>query len=274
MLRVLKMATRIRLLLVPLLAIIPLAAAADDGPGEDFQMIQTGAGLTLHKELFALPYTYSDDYHGRRTETVFQISAKYRLFETGLHLAYTQISFWQSYDYRNSSPFRDTNYNPEVFYRFKPRAYRSGRLAADAGVEHESNGQLVPLSRSWNNLYFAPWYQRGDLLLYAKLRWRLPEPAKTSPDDAEGDDNPDITDYLGHSDIHVYYRFAKGHLVHFTMRGVIGSGRGNASLGYSVPLPRAAGSHFLLRLSHGYGESLRDYRRSINRVGVGFMFTR
>jgi phospholipase A1 len=268
------MATRIRLLLVPLLAIIPLAAAADDGPGEDFQMIQTGAGLTLHKELFALPYTYSDDYHGRRTETVFQISAKYRLFETGLHLAYTQISFWQSYDYRNSSPFRDTNYNPEVFYRFKPRAYRSGRLAADAGVEHESNGQLVPLSRSWNNLYFAPWYQRGDLLLYAKLRWRLPEPAKTSPDDAEGDDNPDITDYLGHSDIHVYYRFAKGHLVHFTMRGVIGSGRGNASLGYSVPLPRAAGSHFLLRLSHGYGESLRDYRRSINRVGVGFMFTR
>jgi outer membrane phospholipase A len=30
----------------------------------------------------------------------------------------------------------------------------------------------------------------------------------------------------------------------------------------------------MLRLSHGYGESLMDYRKSINRVGIGFMFTR
>lgn len=272
--RTLSTAILLRLLLVPLFATFAPRLTSAIEPGGDFQIIQTGSGLTLHKELFMLPYTYSDAYRGRRTEAVFQMSAKYRLFNTGLYLAYTQISFWQSYDYRNSSPFRDTNYNPEIFYRSETRAYRSGRLGTDAGIEHESNGQLVPLSRSWNNVYLAPWYQRGDLLLYAKLRYRIPEPAKTTPDDAEGDDNPDITDYLGHSDIHVYYRFAGMHQIHLTMRGVIGSGRGNVSLGYSCPLPRAEGSHLMLRLSHGYGESLMDYRTSISRVGVGFMFTR
>jgi phospholipase A1 len=274
MLRVPQKAVLLQLLLVPLFATLPPTASAADEPGEAFQMIHTGAGLTLHKELFMLPFTYSDEYRGRRTETVFQLSAKYRLFDTGLYVAYTQISFWQSYDYRNSSPFRDTNYNPEIFYRFEPRACQSGRLGADAGIEHESNGQLVPLSRSWNNVYLAPWYRRGDLLLYAKLRTRIPEPAKTTPDDAEGDDNPDLTDYLGHSDLHAYYRFAGGHQIHLTVRGVIGSGRGNVSAGYSCPLPRAEGSHLMLRLSHGYGESLMDYRKSINRVGIGFMFTR
>lgn len=271
MLRVSPKAALLPLLLVPLFA---TAASAADGSGGDFQLVRTGAGLTLHKELFMLPYTYSDEYRGRRTEAVFQMSAKYRLFDTGIYLAYTQISFWQSYDYRNSSPFRDTNYNPEIFYRCEPRACRSGRLSADAGIEHESNGQLVPLSRSWNNVYVAPWYQRGDLLLYARLRYRIPERAKTTPDDAEGDDNPDLTDYLGYSDLHAYYRFAAGHQIHLTMRGVIGSGRGNASLGYSCQLPRAEGSHLMLRLSHGYGESLMDYRKSISRVGIGLMFTR
>jgi phospholipase A1/A2 len=274
MLREKATAVLLLLMLVPLSAILASPCWSASEPDGDFQFVQTGAGLTLHKDLFALPYTYADEYRGRRTETVFQISAKYRLFDTGLYLAYTQISFWQSYDYRNSSPFRDTNYNPEIFYRFQPRACRSGRLAADAGIEHESNGQLVPLSRSWNNVYFAPWYQRGDLLFYAKLRYRIPEPVKTSPDDAEGDDNPDITDYLGHSDVHVFYRFAGRHQIHLTMRGVIGSGRGNVSLGYSCPLPRAEGSHLMVRLSHGYGESLMDYRNSISRVGIGFMFTR
>lgn len=254
------------------LALAPAAGAVP--PGADFQMIHTGGGLTLHKEMFMLPYTYSDVYNSRRTEAVFQISAKHRLFNTRFYFAYTQISFWQAYDYRNSAPFRDTNYNPEVFYRFAPLDYQGGRLGADAGFEHESNGQVVPLSRSWNLFYAAPWYQRGDLLVYLKLRYRVPEAAKDSPEDAEGDDNPDITDYLGHSDLHVYWRHWHEHMLHLAMRGVVGSGKGNVSLNYSVPLPRGQSSYLVLRFSHGYGESLMDYRRSITRAGIGIMFTR
>ena len=82
-----------------------------------FQLIHTGPGLSLHKEMFSLPYTYSSEYHGNRSEAVFQISAKHRLFGSRFYFAYTQISFWQAYDHYNSAPFRETNYNPEIFYR-------------------------------------------------------------------------------------------------------------------------------------------------------------
>jgi phospholipase A1/A2 len=263
------------LLLLLLFASWPPPNCAADEPEGNFQIIQAGNRLTQHKEMFLLPYTYSDVYRGWRTEAIFQLSAKYSLFNTRFYVAYTQISFWQSYDYRNSSPLRDTNYNPEIFYRFKPFAYQSGQFGADAGLEHESNGQPVPLSRSWNLAYVAPWFRHGDLLLCVKLRNRFPEDPKPTPDSAVGDDNPDITNYLGYSDLHVYYRFASAHQIHVTMRGVIGSsGKGNVSAAYSLPLPRDKGSYLLLRLFHGYGESLMDYRRSINRVGIGFMFTR
>ena len=80
-----------------------------------FEMIQAGAGLSLHKEMFVLPVTYSNEYHGVRTEAVFQLSAKHRIFKTRFYFAYTQISFWQAYDENNSAPFRETNYNPDLF---------------------------------------------------------------------------------------------------------------------------------------------------------------
>jgi phospholipase A1 len=253
---------------------LPTESAGPSAPVRSFQYVHTGPGLSLHREMYALPYTWSDRYHGAQTEAVFQLSAKHRLFGTRFYFAYTQISFWQAYDYRNSSPFRDTNYNPELFYRTKPMRFGGGRLAADAGFEHESNGQRVPLSRSWNLFYLAPYWERDDLLVYVKLRARVPEEDKKHPLDPEGDDNPDITDYLGYSDIHVFRRFAPGHLLHFTMRGVIGTGKGNVSLNYSYPVPHSQDSWFLLRVSHGYGESLMDYREEITRVGVGIMFAR
>jgi phospholipase A1 len=43
---------------------------------------------------------------------------------------------------------------------------------------------------------------------------------------------------------------------------------------YTVPVPRARDTYFLVRFSHGYGESLIDYDRSITRVGVGVAFSR
>lgn len=274
MLRTPPAAAFVLLLLVPLFAAPAPASGAAIAPAEDFQIIRTGPGLSPHKEIFLLPYTYSDEYDGRLAEVVFQLSAKHRLFGTRVYLAYSQLSFWQAYDIHNSSPLRNTDFNPEIFYRFAPTAYAGGLAGADAGLEHESNGQLVPLSRSWNLFHLSPWYQRGNMLLYVKLRCRIPEPAKDHPGDAWGDDNPDLTDYLGYSDFHLYYRTGRGHLAHFTVLGILGSGRGNAALNYSLPLPHSSDSFLVLRLSHGYGESLMDYRESISRVGIGIMFAR
>jgi hypothetical protein len=51
-----------------------------------------------------------------------QLSFKYDLFygiinNLGLYLAYTQLMDWRLYD--KSSPFRDINFNPEVFWRLE-----------------------------------------------------------------------------------------------------------------------------------------------------------
>jgi len=238
----------------------------------EFQLIRTGPGLTLHKDMFMLPATYSSEYNNRQTEAVFQISAKHSIFGSRFYFGYTQISFWQAYDKDNSAPFRETNYNPELFYRFKPFYYSSGYIGADLGFEHESNGQRPPVSRSWNLLYICPYYYNSNLLLHLKFRYRIPEDPKKSPDAAVGDDNPDITDYLGHSEIEIYYRLPHNHSLHLKGYGNFGTGRGGFSLMYNFPLPKSDNSFFTIRFSHGYGESLVDYKRNLTRIGAGIMF--
>ena len=245
-----------------------------DEPADDFQFIRTGPGLSLHKDLFMLPATISGAYSGAQTEAVFQISAKHRILGLPLYFAYTQISFWQAYDARNSAPFRETNYNPEIFFRPKTFPFSSGQVSADIGFEHESNGQKPPISRSWNLLYFSPYYLRPNFLIYLKLRYRLSEDEKTNPLDAAGDDNPDITDYLGYSDLQLFYRFPWHHLVRLMLRGNLATGKGGFVACYSFPVEIGDLSYFYLRVSHGYGESLVDYKRSLTRVGFGIMFSR
>lgn len=255
------------------MALIPTVCLADQAkPG--FQIIATDPGLSLHKEMFMLPVTFSSKYHGRKTEAVFQISAKYRLFNSRLYFGYTQISFWQAYDHKNSAPFRETNYNPELFYRTRLYPFSRGHAGADIGFEHESNGQIPPVSRSWNLLYFSPYYTARDLLVYGKFRYRIPEKDKASPLDAEGDDNPDITDYLGYSDVHLYYALWKSQRIHLMVRGNVATGMYGMVLNYSARIPGSTTSYFFLRFSQGYGESLVDYKKSLTRVGIGFAFVR
>jgi phospholipase A1 len=239
---------------------------------DDFLIIHSGPGLSLHKEMFMLPVTVSDKYDGAQTEAVFQISAKHRLFDTRFYFAYTQVSFWQAYDHDNSAPFRETNYNPELFYRFKPFALGPAAVGVSAGFEHESNGQRPPISRSWNLIYLAAYYHRGNLLFYLKHRYRIPEDKKAYPVAAVGDDNPDITDYLGYDDFHCYFRFWSDHYLHLMIRGNVSTGRGGVVLTYSMRVPGSKRSSFCIRISHGYGESMVDYRESLSRVGFGVMF--
>ena len=252
---------------------IPAAAFAEELP-EYFQMISTGSGLTFHKEMFMLPATYSNEYTDAQTEAVFQLSAKHRLFRTRFYFGYTQISFWQAYDHHNSAPFRETNYNPEIFYRTQRLPFSNGEVGADIGFEHESNGQKPPISRSWNLLYFSPYYYNSDFLVYLKVRYRIPEDDKESPLDAVGDDNPDITDYLGYTDLHFFHKFLKNQTIHVMLRGNLDTGRGWISLMYSLPVPNSTSTYMCFKVSHGYGESLVDYNRELTRVGVGITFNR
>lgn len=263
---------------LPVIAVLLLAATSAATTVSDqasFQLVRTGTGLSLHDEMFILPYSWSELYDGSESEVVFQLSAKHDILSTRFYVAYTQISFWQAYNTAESAPFRDTNYNPEIFYRVKERPLGSGFLGADVGGEHESNGQRVPLSRSWNLLYLTPWYRTDQWLVHAKARYRLPEDDKESPGDVEGDDNPDITDYLGHSDITVARLFDNGHQLRFLMRGYLGTDKGLLQLTWSFIAPGSDGdTYWCVRFSNGWGESMMDYNRHNTRIGVGFMHNR
>lgn len=238
-----------------------------------FQIIRSNAGLSLHKEMYMLPTTYSDAYQHAQMEAVFQISAKHRVARLPIYFGYTQISFWQAYDYNNSAPFRETNYNPELFCRTAARAAYGGFIAADFGFEHESNGQRPPVSRSWNLVYFSPYYFTERWLVHLKLRYRIPEDDKPYPGAAVGDDNPDITDYLGYSDLNLYFKVRPNRTLHLTMRGNLATGRGLVALAYNIPTPYGESSFLFARASYGYGESMVDYNRKIMRLGAGILFS-
>ena len=248
----------------------------------DYNNIHEAEGFSLHKPTWIMPASWSNEYKHEETEAVFQISIKKEVMDTNLYVAYTQKSFWQAYNTEESSPFRETNYNPEIFYRINPGNaltdyFGNGpiisNLGMDIGVEHESNGRSMPESRSWNRAYITPYYASGNLLVYLKA-WYITNESKEVPEDrVSGSNNPDITDYMGHGEFNIKYQGAYDQMVHLMVRGNIQKHKGATSLTWSIPVTKG-GVFFMLRGFHGYGESLIDYNRSITRVGAGIMFSR
>jgi phospholipase A1 len=250
-----------------------------DGPygfnvrGDEWTLVSSARGLSLHKPIFVFPATYSPEYSGSETEFVFQFSAKHRLLGTELYFGYTQRSFWQLYNQDESRPFRETNFNPELFYRWEPQWKRLPELGLDIGLEHESNGRDLPLSRSWNRIYGGLFLPRGKSLYYLKGWWRIPERAKRDPEDAGGDDNPDIQDYLGYGELHYARQIGEQQQLALMLRGNPATGKGAASVTWSRPNSNRT-FFYAVRLWHGYGESLIDYDRSVTRFSLGIMLAR
>jgi phospholipase A1 len=147
----------------------------------------------------------ASDY--RNTEAKFQLSFKTKIAQRVLFdradvwFGYTQQSLWQVYNKKQSSAFRETNYEPEVML-VMPTDYSvaglRGRLFS-VGLVHQSNGQADPRSRSWNRVYAQIGLERDDFVLMLRPWWRIPENAAT-------DDNPDIEDYVGRGEIVALYR--------------------------------------------------------------------
>jgi phospholipase A1 len=128
--------------------------------------------IRAHRPNYFLPVAYNSspnkdqgldvDSHARaqNNEAKFQLSFKVKLWEdivgkdVDLWFAYTQLSFWQLYNSTFSSPFRETNYEPEVLLNFRMNydlLGLKGRVI-NLGINHQSNGRAKPLSRSWNRI--------------------------------------------------------------------------------------------------------------------------
>lgn len=230
--------------------------------------IQARQGISLDKNNYLLPLSWAERYKGRHAEVIFQLSGKVQLFDTGIYFAYTQRSFWQAYNRRDSSPLRETDYAPRIFYRATPRRLGLFGWGVDAGAEHQSNGRSGLASRSWNRIYVAPYWPRANDVFYLEFWYRLPERAKRYPLDVGGDDNPDITDYLGYGEIHYIRRIFGRQRLHLMLRGNPATGRGAVRISYSVPTG-AKDLYFRFTFFNGFGESLIDYNRSVTRVGAG-----
>ena len=206
------------------------------------------------------------------TEAKFQLSLKLKaaedLFGRGvdLWLGYTQQNHWQVYNKDISAPFRETNYEPEAFVSI-PTDYSllglRGRFV-NLGVVHQSNGQSNVLSRSWNRLYAQAGFEYGDnFSLTIKPWYRLPE-------DADDDDNPHITDYLGNFEAVASYRLNK-HTLSVLARSTSDLNRGFAQFDWSFPLQGKLKGY--VQFTTGYGESLIDYNHHQNTIGIGVLLS-
>ncbi len=233
-------------------------------------------GISLHKQNYVLPATYRSGQGGAdQSELIFQLSVKMQALIPDLYLAYTQTSFWNFLDTDNSSPFRETNYNPEIFYHITPEKNRYGNWGAYAGFEHVSNGRTLPLSRSWDRLYLWPYWDSNHGEYSLKLWARRPESRKDDAQDSDGDDNPDIYRYLGYAEFYFYRQKRKGQAFSGMLRGNPSTGNGAIQLDYSWPLNTNSvtkNTHFFTRIFSGYGETLIDYDNYVTRFSIGLEF--
>jgi phospholipase A1 len=212
-----------------------------------------------------------------RPEAAFQLSFKAKVWQdvlgtdTDLWIAYTQRSFWQVYDVEESAPFRETDYEPEALLNFRTRFSLLGLTARfiQLGMNHQSNGQTEPLSRSWNRVVANVGLERGGLSLLVKGWYRLPESARS-------DDNPRILDHVGYGELWAYYCLGRHRGAVMVRDNLdLDRNRGAIQLEWSFPLFRPTWStpaqvagyvqYFL-----GYGESLLDHDHRVNRIGFGF----
>jgi phospholipase A1 len=200
----------------------------------------------------------------------FKIKAKEGVFghdDFDLWLGYSITSFWQAYNSGISSPFRETNYEPEAMlvYRtdYELAGFR-GRFL-NLGIVHQSNGRGEDLSRSWNRVYAQFGFERGNLALLVRPWYRIPE-------DAEEDDNPDIDDYLGYGDLTAIYRRGRN-VYSLLLRNNFRApdNHGAVKLNWSFPLHGRLKGY--VQYFNGYGESLIDYNHSQQSLGIGFSLT-
>lgn len=250
---------------------------------EEAQTGQDWFVLTPHHANYLLPVAYNSspnedvlkgtswgDVELDNVEVKFQLSVKYQLFDDifkdngDLYVAYTNLSFWQAYNTKNSSPFRDTNHEPEAWLQFDTdwEFWGIKTRVVQVGAVHQSNGRAEPLSRSWNRLYANFIFEKKNLVFSIKPWWRIPE-------DEDDDDNPDIEKYMGYGELWAAYKW-NHHTFSLMFRNNLrrSDNKGAVELGWSFPLYKKLKGY--VQYFNGYGQSLLDYNDSANTIGVGF----
>ncbi len=208
-------------------------------------------------------------------EAKYQFSVKTPLFlkdddVSGLYFAFTAVSFWQLYNDETSKPFRETNYEPEVFYQWTSKVSIFGYKfnALRFGINHMSNGQDGLKSRSWNRLIATALFSDKNTAYYIKTWYRLPEEDKEFPLDPLGDDNPDINDYFGRIEVGFSVKLSEVTL-NSRIRNNLSFSENRSSVLLDFTYPINDRYNFLMQYFNGYGDSLIDYNNHQQRFSLG-----
>ena len=210
----------------------------------------------------------ADLAHG---ELAFQLGFKLKVAENpgnlplDLWFGYTQRSFWQAGNREASSPFRETNYEPELMAVIPTDLNLLGLKLRflNLGFVHQSNGGGSTLSRSWNRIYLQAGLERSDVQLLARVWKRIHE-------DANEDDNPRIADYMGHGDLAASYRW-RSHEFSLLTRYNFNTDKGAAQLGWTFPVNSRLKGY--IQYFSGYGYTLIDYNAYQRVWGLGVLVT-
>lgn len=242
-----------------------------------------------HKVNYVMPFSYVDAhfkpqdpnaYQYKNIETEMQVSLKLNVGDNllGLNeryfLAYSHRALFQLY--AHSSPFRETNYNPEGFVVFPVTGNEQNLKAVTFALAHMSNGRPenstykhisddpYNLSRSLNYTYVDFAFQYDSLITDIKFLAALPEKI-------EENNNPDVMDYYGNMSLKFTY-FSGKHMCTLMGRTNFTHGKGALEATYSYPIYKGVFAY--AKLFTGYGDSLIDYNNYINRFSLGFAFSR
>ncbi len=215
----------------------------------------------------------------RSIEAKFQMSLRTKVLQDVLlpggdvWMAFTQQAMWQIWNGRDSKPFRNTDYEPEVMYvlptgkglRHLPWGWqwRFTQLA----LAHQSNGQSDPLSRSWNRVYAGAGFERGDWTLTTRVSQRLNERYAS-------DNNPDLVDYRGRGELQLTWTPGVSTASLMLRSAVQGHRYGALQFEWSRPVKRAQpnGLRWYVQVFNGYGETLTDYNFRQSSFGLGLTF--
>jgi phospholipase A1 len=243
--------------------------------------------LLPHRPNYILPFSYSLEPNTEaqglsegdldRLEIIFQVSLKLMIDEDflgtkgDLYAAYTNRSWWQAYNGERSSPFRETNHEPELFWLFDTDWTIPGFKSSTTvlGISHQSNGQSGSLSRSWNRIYLNLFMERNNTVVSFKPWYRIPEKEKESPEDPSGDDNPDIDRYMGFWELGLLAKRGRSTFTMLVRNNLREDNKGAVQFGWSYPLSGKIKGY--MQLFDGYGDSLIDYDHRTTRIGVGFL---
>ncbi len=229
-------------------------------------------------------HTASAEVPYKTTETRLNLSVRTKIAQglltqdnplkrDSLWFGYSQQSNWQLFSGDLSRPFRTTDHEPELIYIYPtdltlPMGWRL--RYSGISINHQSNGQPLPWSRSWNRTVLMAGMEKDQRFnILAKLWQRLPEPAAD-------DDNPDIADLVGRAEVAGFWNPDPDNTLGLTLRHSLRfDANGSVKLEWMKKLGSAgingrnSGLRFHTQLFSGYGDSLVDYNRRRTVLSVG-----